>query len=265
VFEKVAAAQTARPPWLRPWGVSASAVAHAAVVLAVASIPIPPEDPPATVEAATFLVLMQVPRVPDPLSRLLASAAAAPREPVGQPGAEGGEPRPPIAELRLAPPAEAGAAPEIAPVPTTLDAAADLRSLAGVAGTFSRGMSAAALLEGDGAAETGVISAEVLAEPPRMVNREEITRVLVQLYPRQLRAAGVEGDVMLTFIIGLDGRVEMRSVKVLATAHRDLTAPTLRALSMMRFRPARVDGERVRVRANLPVRWVLERGLAQAP
>jgi TonB family protein len=260
VFEKVAAAQTVRPPWLRPWGVSAAAAAHAAFALSVASIPLPPEDPPRTVESATFLVLQQAARAPDPPTRL---AAAAPRASAGSPGSEGGEARPAIADLRLVPPGEADAVPEIAPVPTSFDGAADLRSLAASAVT-ARGLSAAALLAGSGAGAASVVPAELLAEAPRLVNREYITRLLVRLYPRRLRAAGVQGEVMLTFIIGVDGRVEMRSVKVVETAHPDLTEPTLHALSVMRFRPARVEREPVRVRANLPVRWVLYGALAQA-
>jgi TonB family protein len=269
VFEKVAAAHTVRPPWLWHWGVTASTAAHAAVVLAVASIPVPPKPPRPTVEAATFLVLLQAPRAPDTLSRLLADAEAVatapPWEPASKPGGEGGEARPSIANLRLAFPGEAGAVPEIALVPTTFNRTADLQSLVAAAGTLPRGLRGRALLVGGGAADAGVISAELLAEPPRMVNGWEITRLLVRLYPRWLQATGVQGDVTLTFVIGRDGRVEMRSVKVVASAHPDLIEPTLRALAVMRFRPARLDGQPVRVRANLPVRWVLHGTLAQAP
>lgn len=263
MFEKVVAARTVRPPWLRPRGVSAAVAAHAAVVLAVTSIPLPPGAPPRTVESATFLVLQQAPGAPDTLSRLLAGAESAPREPAKGGGGERREARPSVADLRLALLEESRAVPEIAPVPATFDRAADFRSLAAAAGTLSRGLRGTALPAGGDEADAGVIPVELLAEVPRMVNRGEITRLLVRLYPRRLQASGVEGDVMLTFIIGLDGRVEMRSVKVLAIAHPDLAEPTLRALTMMRFRPARLNGELVRVRAKLPVRWVLRGGQAR--
>lgn len=267
MFEKVAAAQTVRPPWLRTRGVSASAAAHVAVVMAVASIPVPRGAPPQTVEQTTFLVLSQAPRVPERLAHLLGSgekaATATPREPA-RGMADKGEARPSVADLRLALAGQAGAVPEIAPVPTTFDHGADQRVLAAAAGELSRGLRGKALLAGGGAEDSGVVSAELLAEPPRMVNYGQITRMLMRLYPHRLRATGVQGDVTVTFIIGVDGRVEMRSAKVLAAAHPDLAGPTLRALALMRFRPARVDGEPVRVRANLPVRWVLHGRLAQA-
>jgi TonB family protein len=261
LFEKVTAAQTVRPPWLRPRGVSVSAAVHAAVVLAIASIPAPAEPPPRTVETATFLVLLHAPRASDKLPRLLPeaeeAAPAAPRAPAGGGRSNGGKARPSVADLRLALPGEAAALPRIVPVAMHPDEAAGRHSLAAAAEALSRTLRGRALLEDGRAADPDVVSAELLAEPPRMVNQREITRMLMHLYPFRLRATGVEGDVTLTFIIGRDGRVDMRSVRVLASVHPDLTEPTLRALSAMRFRPARVSGEAVRVRATLPVRWVL--------
>lgn len=268
MFEKAAAAQTARPPWLRPWGVSASVAAHAALVVAITAIPAPRKDPPRGVETATYLMILQAPRTPDRLAALLAReeavAAAAPRKPTGWPGDEGGKARRSVGDLRLTVPGDAGGVPEIAPVPTNLDGVADLRSLSAAAGAMSRGWHGTDLLTG-GPGDAGAVWADVLAEPPRMVNQGEITRLLRRLYPRRLRATGVQGNVTLAFVIGRDGRVEMRSVRVVGTAHPDLTEPTLRALAVMRFRPARVSGEAVRVRAVLPVHWVLRGALAQAP
>lgn len=269
MFEKVAGVQTVRPPWLRPWGVSASAAAHVVIVLGVAAIPLPPRDLPRTVEETTFLVLLQAPRVPERLARLLAgteqAAAATPQEPGSGLEGDGGETGPSVADLRLALAGHPAAVPEIEPVAPAFDRTVEQQALAAAARALSRGPRGRALLGGDAVADSGVVSAELLAEPPRMVNQGEITRLLVRLYPRQLRSMGVQGDVTLTFIIGVDGRVEMRSVKVLSSAHPDLTEPTLRALAAMRFRPARVSGKVVRVRATLPVRWVLQGWIAQAP
>jgi protein TonB len=272
VFEKVAAPQTVRPPWLRLRDLSASAAAHAVFVLGIASLPVPAEPPLRTAEVATFLVLQQAGRAPDTLSRMLAgtgggglAAPAAPRELAPRPRGEDGKAPPRVADLRLASAAEAPAGPALAPVvPVAHNGAADLRTLSTAAEKLSRGLRGRTLLVGGSAADAGVFPAEMLAEAPRMVNRPEITRLLMHLYPRRLRDIGVQGDVTLTFIIGVDGRVEMRSVRVLAAAHPDLAGPTFHALARMRFRPARVDGKAVRVRATLPVRWVLHDRLAQA-
>lgn len=67
------------------------------------------------------------------------------------------------------------------------------------------------------------------------------------VYPEQLKAAGVEGDALVQFVVDTLGRAEPGSFKVLRASH-DAFAQAIRvALPRMRFLPAEVDGEKVRM------------------
>jgi protein TonB len=65
-------------------------------------------------------------------------------------------------------------------------------------------------------------------------------------YPDRLRSAGLEGTVVLRFVVGANGRVEMNSVKVLDSPHDAFTDAVKTALRRMRFRAAEVRGTKVR-------------------
>lgn len=65
-------------------------------------------------------------------------------------------------------------------------------------------------------------------------------------YPELLRAAGVEGQVVVQFVVDTTGRAEGGSVRILSTSH-ELFAQSIRAaVPKMRFRPAEIGGRRVR-------------------
>jgi TonB family protein len=110
--------------------------------------------------------------------------------------------------------------------------------------------------ENDGGAAP-VVSYEVLATPPQMLNRRTITRVMSEEYPQRLMWGGVEGEVVVAFIIGVDGRAEMDHVQVVSATNPAFVPAALRGLRSMRFRPAELDGRRVRVRVTLPLMWKL--------
>ena len=56
MFEKVGAATSARPQWLRPGCLGMAAAAHVVFAAGIASVPRPRIDPPRSVEVATFLI-----------------------------------------------------------------------------------------------------------------------------------------------------------------------------------------------------------------
>jgi protein TonB len=65
-------------------------------------------------------------------------------------------------------------------------------------------------------------------------------------YPELLRAAGLEGQVVVQFVVDTTGRAEGGSVRILSTSH-ELFAQSIRAaVPKMRFRPAEIGGRRVR-------------------
>jgi protein TonB len=55
-------------------------------------------------------------------------------------------------------------------------------------------------------------------------------------YPELLRRAGIEGSVVVRFIVDTTGRVDMRSVEVLRSTHEGFTAAVRETLERLRFR-----------------------------
>jgi protein TonB len=77
-------------------------------------------------------------------------------------------------------------------------------------------------------------------------------------YPESLRRAGVEGDVVVKFVVDTTGRVDLRTVEVMRSTHDAFTAAVRETLATLRFAPAR-DGERqVRALAVMPFHFTLK-------
>jgi hypothetical protein len=262
VFEKAGAAKAAAPPWMQPWGICASVATHVVLIVGIAVAHGPPPGVPRPVDEATYLVIAQADRAPALPSRLhagsekVAVTRRVPRRGTGSPSGR----RPPFAVASgLDVPADApGEQTEVVvmDVPPLGQTGMDLRVLLAMAAALSRNREAA---RGSGSGTSGepdAIAAEMLAELPRMVNRQEIIRLLSRLHPLGLKRRDARNEVMITFVIGVDGRVEMHTIRVTEATHPELVAPSLRAAERMRFVPARLNGEPVRVRASLPLRWV---------
>lgn len=66
------------------------------------------------------------------------------------------------------------------------------------------------------------------------------------VYPQSLRSAGLEGDVVITFVVDTTGRVEPGSLHVVQSAHPLFTEAVRRWLPATRYRPAEIGGRRVR-------------------
>ncbi len=65
-------------------------------------------------------------------------------------------------------------------------------------------------------------------------------------YPHSLRAAAVEGEVLITFVVDTTGRVEQGSLRVLQATHEQFAESVRRWLPKTRYRPAEIGGRRVR-------------------
>jgi len=64
-------------------------------------------------------------------------------------------------------------------------------------------------------------------------------------YPEGMRSSGVEGQVMAQFVVNESGRVETGTFKVLESTNDMFTSAVRRALSGMRFRPAKIGSTSV--------------------
>ena len=104
---------------------------------------------------------------------------------------------------------------------------------------------------------SGVLQLAEVDEQPAIVNREAVFRVLEQGYPPLLKAAGVEGQVVVSMVVGTDGGTH--AARVVSASHDAFREPALAAVSRMRFRPATKGGHAVAVRLSLPIHFQLSR------
>lgn len=74
-------------------------------------------------------------------------------------------------------------------------------------------------------------------------------------YPDEARTAGIQGRLVLEFIVETDGRTS--NIRVLQTLHPLCDSAAVRALRTTRFIPGEQNGVKARVRMRLPVRFQL--------
>lgn len=88
--------------------------------------------------------------------------------------------------------------------------------------------------------------------------RPELVSQPTVRYPETLRRRGVEGHVLVEFVVMRDGRVDPNSIEVVETTNDEFSSPAERAVKQMAFRPGRVEGETVAVRVQQSLAFTLE-------
>lgn len=78
-------------------------------------------------------------------------------------------------------------------------------------------------------------------------------------YPTGLRAAGVEGDVILRCVVDTTGRVEAASITVVAATHQQFADAAVGWLVKTRYAPAQIGGRAVRQLVEQRVGFSLRR------
>lgn len=71
-------------------------------------------------------------------------------------------------------------------------------------------------------------------------------------YPEVLKAAGVEGEVEVSFVVDTTGRADPMSLRILKSTHGLFDAAVRSALPGMRFMPAEVGGRKVKQQVQQP-------------
>lgn len=104
----------------------------------------------------------------------------------------------------------------------------------------------------------GTLELSEVDEQPVLLNRAEAARQIARNYPRELRRAGVTGTVVLKFVILPDGTVDPLSVGIETATNAGFVEPAAQVVRTMRFQPALLDGNPVRVWVTLPVFFQLE-------
>jgi TonB family protein len=74
--------------------------------------------------------------------------------------------------------------------------------------------------------------------PPRAI----FARSPGPVYPRDLKNSGVQGDVLVCFVVSATGRVDPDRFVIAASAHPELTRSVRAFLDVVRFEPALIGG-----------------------
>lgn len=100
---------------------------------------------------------------------------------------------------------------------------------------------------GSGAAGGGALAVWQVEQPAMAAPGSPAPR-----YPDGLRAAGVEGEAVVAFVVDTTGRVDPSTITVLRATHALFAAAVRQALPTMRFIPAEVDRRKVRQLVQQP-------------
>lgn len=105
-----------------------------------------------------------------------------------------------------------------------------------------------------GGSGTEPVPAGVVDEPPRVLSSPRVR------YPEVLRAAGVQGIVVVGFVIDTTGRAEPPSIHIVASSHPGFDASAKEVIEKSRFVPGRMRGKPVRTLATQRVEFSLLSG-----
>jgi TonB family protein len=75
---------------------------------------------------------------------------------------------------------------------------------------------------------------------------ERFDETAAPVYPSELAARGTEGQVQMTYVVDVTGRVDTTTIRVLQSDDPRFTQSVRTALGEMRFRPAKKSGRTVR-------------------
>jgi TonB family protein len=106
--------------------------------------------------------------------------------------------------------------------------------------------------------EGGTYELASVEERPSPINTRELLRALERSYPPLLRDARVAGTVQVRFRVLPDGTVDTTSIRITRSSQEEFNQPTIDAVSILRFRPAKVGGRPVRAWVELPISWTVE-------
>lgn len=116
-----------------------------------------------------------------------------------------------------------------------------------------------------GAGTTGVGSGSVAGDGSAWL-AEQVDKPVVMMpgvatpnYPATLRSAGIEGGVLVEFVVDTLGRVEPGSSRVMQSDHDLFAASVREVLPRLRFMPAEARGQKVRQLVRLPFHFNVNR------
>jgi periplasmic protein TonB len=101
--------------------------------------------------------------------------------------------------------------------------------------------------------DQGVYDVSAVEERPELRNRAAVVSALQRNYPPLLRDAGMGGTVQVQLVVNEDGTPDMSTVEIISTDHEQFADAARRVVERMRFRPAKVNNQAVKVKILIPV------------
>lgn len=83
----------------------------------------------------------------------------------------------------------------------------------------------------------------------------KIKAAVAPIYPDRLRSAGIEGQVIVQFIVDENGNAEMDSFKVLRSNDNAFSEAVRRSVSLTTYYPAELQGRKVRQLVQQPYKF----------
>ena len=107
--------------------------------------------------------------------------------------------------------------------------------------------------DGDGIFDVGHMKAPAI---PTVANLDRAPRTMSQpspKYPASLRTDGIDGEAVVEFIVGTDGRV--LSAEAVRWTHREFASAAVDAVLRWKFEPGTINGRTVRFRMAIPIQF----------
>jgi TonB family protein len=104
-----------------------------------------------------------------------------------------------------------------------------------------------------GPVSTPLLPGDGVYLPSLVQDSPELLSAPTPAYPPLLRAAGVQGQVIVTAVVDTLGQAENGSVRIVRSDNPGFDAAALATVRAARFRPARIYGRAVRVLVQVPV------------
>ncbi|MEO8619425.1 MAG: TonB family protein [bacterium] len=105
----------------------------------------------------------------------------------------------------------------------------------------------------DGALRSGsVVSENMVDRAPRIIGNAPSPR-----YPNALRESGVDGHVVIRFVVDTVGRAELDNVTIVEATHQLFADAVKNALGQYRFSPGAIGTRKVRTLVQVPFTFTL--------
>ncbi len=101
-----------------------------------------------------------------------------------------------------------------------------------------------------------VFESSQVTDVPRIASPMAAQRSIERAYSSGLQSRGIQGKVMLQFVVQENGKVDPSSVVVKTADHADLGAAAQEAIASIEFVPGRVQGAAVATRVIFPITFV---------